>query len=227
MKQFVKDLSIPAIMFMIAMVAGACLIPPEAHADVCASYTNTNNDSINGTLFIGAPFTPSVDCGVTDMKMYDWMDSGGTVNDTYFIYSDSGGSPGTVLVTGSTNLISSATPVINDSTADGSVVLTAGTQYWLVADKTTSSSEQRGYFNTGVASVSKYSSNGSSWTAYDRNIIFEVDGTVSGGGGGGATTTPDLTATSTIEQSQTNLFYAVDIYFMSMVFVVWFFKRRS
>jgi len=57
-------------------------------------------------------------------------------------------------------------------------------------------------------------------------IFTVVEGSGGGGGGGGdgATTTE---ATSTVEQTQTNTFNGFIIFFVTMFFIVWSFKKRT
>jgi len=62
--------------------------------------------------------------------------------------------------------------------------------------------------------------NSSAMTSVAEETTF-----VQGGGGGGASST-DILATSTIEQTQQNLFNAMALFLTSMFFVTWFFKRR-
>jgi len=226
MKQFLKDLSIPAVIFIAALVACACLIPPEVHADVCGQVAHTRND------FAGAAghsnqglFTATETCTVTEWSILLAKNGTPLADQATNIINYAGNVRGSTVAVGTAMNASSGTYQIATSTyVSGSGCLTSGVQY---AVDIIAQGAAPNYWSFGLYT------GGSNWYQDDvsqgEGLILNVQGTpgCSGGGGGGATTTPDLTATSTIEQSQTNLFYAVDIYFASMFFVVWFFKRRS
>lgn len=119
----------------IAVTIAGGLHPLPAHAAfTCASYLSTINDNPtwgatgNGQGSKGGvKFSPSADCSVTSFTIY--LTTTASVNATGYIYSNSGGVPGSVLDTCGTQSLASS-PIT--WTCSDTTNLTSGGTYYIV-----------------------------------------------------------------------------------------------
>lgn len=162
---------------------------------------------------------------------FDGSDGSPADNVQILLASDSSGSPGSTLATGSYT-----TPADSAwATTTLSYSLTSGTTYWLVWSRSGSldGSNFRRMYGTTLSSYSGNAAvyNGSSWsntpiigvcTALDFTATLAM---TTGVGGEGTAT--DTSATSTIDQVQNNLFYGFCIFFMTFLTIIYLFKKRS
>ena len=61
----------------------------------------------------------------------------------------------------------------------------------------------------------------------DDTVSFIVQDSACTGGGGGSSTTPEIMATSSINQVQSNIWQAWWAFFASMIFMIWLIKSRA
>jgi len=201
------------------------------HADVCATQ-GSSNDSMrfgynNTSEYYGAAkFVPSMDCTVDSLEASIEAITVPIGTLTLSIYNNSASAPGTeleqcgaIVPTGSFSLLT--------STCSGTTAVTNGVTYWIVA-KSTATPDATNYYrweaqdsNLGLG----LKRGPTSWTDWDNagaGGVYTVNGT-SGGGGGGST---NGEATSSVEQTETNLWYAYWTFFATLWFVVWMFRKR-
>jgi len=210
-------------------------LPAEAFADSSCAFTNKNevNDDSTGRTTtwqkMASPFTVSSTCYPTDIATH--IKTTGTPVDSVFyaIYDDNGGEPGTKLgqtanVAGITGSFAWAT-----STMASSITLNTSTTYWLVVERTGSLSDANHwnwYLSSNSPTYGNYLHLNGTWQSGGvHEAWFQIYGGAATGGGetdssewGGAT--------STIEQSQTNLFYGFFVFFVSFFGVVWLFRKN-
>jgi len=140
------------------------------------------------------------------------------------IYTDTGGEPDTSLGT------SDAIAVPDGCTTYPAVFSTpvdvdASTAYWLVFDNESGSVDGGGnYLNCGDGTGNSLRWNGDSWDMFsDADIAYDISVVSEGGGGGGGG--GGESSTSTVDQIHRNLFSGFVLFFISMFFVVFVFKR--
>jgi len=208
------------------------VFPSFSYAEVCA----INSASRNGTIQWGKsttyqklaqPFTVTSACTLTAVGVLVQKDGSPVDAGVVSIYTDSTGSPGTLVETG-TNITPAASYAVATSTFGGTHVLAVSTTYWVVNTRTGSLSDTNNY-DQGVSNTSppfgdikKY--DGATWSteAAGYNFDFEVDGTFSGGGGG----VDYSMATSSIDTAQQNLAWAFLVFFISMFGVVYLLSNK-
>lgn len=150
---------------------------------------------------LGQPFTVSNTSAVTSVDAY-YLAKNGSPTDNVLcdIYSDSGGSPGSILETSSTSIDSSTLPARGTVgpqtfTFAGTTTLTAGTTYWLVFRRSGSVSANFAWYgigNTAIPFSVYHYYNGTNWSSTGSagyNMDFALYGTA---GGGAIATLPTL-----------------------------------
>lgn len=159
------DLKSPsASSFLFDVVAGSGFGPQQSLAAAFAPTTNSTMNEAQVSVYIFFAL------GQGDFNLY--------------LYSNSGGAPGSSLETLGTDLIApkSKLSLVADSSF-APIALTGGTQYWLVMTPVDSNSsvEWVAHGVPAVQSDSSFTSNGSSpWTsAGNQGLQFEIDGTTS------------------------------------------------
>jgi len=201
------------------------VVPSITRADVCGTATYTQSDYGGGGT--GAPsnatkFIATEDCDVTQILVNTSKSGAGTA--TSYIYSDSAGLPGTVVVTGSSYTPSATYPsfAMDASTFVSGAYLVNGNAYWVASAQSTGNILLG--FNLLSSDGSYYS--GGAWHASGEPFSIEVDGTAHGGGGGGgasATTSSAATTTSAVLAGDITLGISILIFFAAMLFLgfVW------
>jgi len=215
-------------------------LPAEAFADSSCAFTPRNETTGDNVGYTGngemtaQPFTVASTCYPTDISFH--MKTVGTPVDdlTYSIYDDNSGEPGTQLavtpaVAGITGTYAWAT-----STLTTSITLSPATTYWLVFSRSGSLSTVNYWMVFISDNIPTYSAgaNKGYMKFYDaiwngggnHNTWFQLYG--GSAPGGGFESTDWGGATSTIEQSQTNLFYGFFVFFVSFFGVVWLFRKN-
>jgi len=112
-------------------------------ADTCASFTETANDDfgfgrIDGTIEqVAQPFTVASDCeAVTEISVVMYTTGSPSDDVTIGIWSDTTGSPGSLIEQCANLNVVGGTPTEYFSTCGGTTNLTAGTTYLIFADRT-------------------------------------------------------------------------------------------
>lgn len=169
-------------------------------------------------------FTVASDCTVTAIGMVWFRTAGHSDDPRVRLYDGSGGFPNNLLETGSTG---SGVPVAAStawatSTFAGTTLLTAGTTYWAsCAPATSSGTDEEDCMISSTNATSK-TWNNINWSTFTPNfannsVAMVIEGSQSGGGT--ATTTP--VATSTIDQTQRNMWNAYFAFFSMFCLVLW------
>lgn len=196
-------------------------------------------DNVGPPVKVAQPFTASVTANATSLDFWAEVGSGSPTDDVVIsLYSDSGGSPNTLLETSSQATVRGGTPQLYTVTFTGSTQLTSGTTYWLVASRTGSLSSSDYYYMDDSSSAPPYGGvkkwEASSWSAYvTNNWKF----TLTGSAGGSSHKNPfdeifgvaSSTASSTIsivDNPTQDVMNGFILFFMSFGGVVWFFKKR-
>jgi|SRR5450755_3162695 len=141
-------------------------------------------NSVSGAEFIGLPFTPKSDSHVSQARVAVEYDHRGTNQVNLSIYSDSSGSPGTLLAgpVTVTNLPKAGTCCVLTVADFTPLAVTGGTQYWVVVDTplTGTGSDFYGSWDFVVQALPQAFSNGSNWYLQDVNeqVAGEVLGTI-------------------------------------------------
>jgi len=130
-------------------------------------------------LYVAGSFTPASSYTLTKVALYLLKTSAPTSLITVHIYSDSSGSPSSLLATSTTTIDSST---LSTSTYgwfevlfDG-IALTSGTKYHIVAYVSSYSSTnyiRMGYYGTVTGQTVKYSANATSWITEDSTAQLD------------------------------------------------------
>jgi len=164
-------------------------------------------------------------------------DSSGTAGNAYVtIQTDLLGQPSGVVL-GTSNTIDASTFASDDGSCTASTAtdytitglsLSASTDYWIVMQLSATHAPPNIPYDCVENTTPRLSYNETgTWNTYpsDRELVGSIDlSTGGGGGGGGATTT--IVATSTVEQTQQNVWQAYWVFFSMLVFVVWLGRTR-
>jgi hypothetical protein len=171
-------------MFVLAVGIASVMTPAYASAAVCAQNNGSIVSSDDTTYPYGSnpqgailavPFTPSSACTLTGAQMM--LNSYGSPADLHVvIYDDSGGSPGSAIISGAD--IPSGTvggsPSLYSSAMSGS--LSSGTTYWLVIYTSASDANNLYQWSNSGSGTGKWNVS-ASWVT-TSNYIFEIDGSV-------------------------------------------------
>lgn len=227
---------------LVAVLAPALSYADET-IDFSASHTSGQSfgrDSGNVEQ-VAQAFTPSADAiTATFTGGLGRTAAGALFNIDVSIQADSAGVPsGTPL--GTVAYDESVLPISDSDCSGGSggnwqtvtfdtisgLTLSASTQYWLVLDTDFHQAYAAGVpfmcHGTYAGSVYKYFAS-AAWSD-GANGMYGSLALTSSGGGGSATTTQ--TATSTVDQTQQNVWQAYWVLFSMLVFVVWLGRSRS
>lgn len=222
----------------------AVLAPAMSYADETITFSTTG---VFPRLFgrsgdihsLAQPFTPTGNATEAAVVAYMGKEGAGSVENVEFaIQADSAGLP-----SGSDLGIATIAPVASlptDNTTEclgteqaffsatsTGLTLTSGTQYWLIIRKTGADEDtsKTPYLCGKNGTPHQFYYNGS-WTEDTRAPHMSISLSSGGGGGGGsASTTP--VATSTIDQTQRNVWQAWWVFFAMLVFVVWLGRRDT
>ena len=151
-------------------------------------FDTANGYFVDGSNFfnqvIASPFTVSTTATLTDALLGLGNFAGSNNPIMLFVESDAGGMPGTIL--GSLTQVGVIPPFQTNSltmfTADSSLVLTAGTNYWLVAQEIDPGTEQVWNFAFGdtqnnIAFNNLGSPTGPWTTFFGTDVAFQINGT--------------------------------------------------
>lgn len=180
---------------LVVFLSSLSLFATPAYAIQCGSVGKNGTDldafigyTASGPYYMSAsPFTPSQNCVVQSASMRVAKNPGRAEDLHLYIFTDNAGVPGSNLETGGTvpgTYSTYATYGWATSTFSGTLTLTSGTQYWIVASSTTID-------NTNILLVSGSGGvgtcknwGGSNWTAVNctsangNSLSFDIDGTV-------------------------------------------------
>jgi len=199
-----------------------------------------------GSIKQGSPFTVSSACTVSKIGVKILKIGSPTGNVVFDVYSDSGGSPSTLLGSsaGIAPALVSGSFAMATATVSDSISLSVSTTYWVVA-RVMSGQDDSNYYRVSFAngsvgygagkrvdSSSWISNDGFSWTQ------FEVDGTSGGGGGGGSATSTFSTCTYLNGGTTTpcvqiwdnptgDLGFGMLLFVSSFWGTIWFFRKRG
>jgi len=205
-----------------------------ALADTCFTQTPGGSTDISAGRLdsnqTATEFTPTENCNVTSISasVREWNNP--TDNLVYAIYSDSGGTPGTLIESGTPS-----TPTSSYTTQTASITsvatLDTGTNYWLVLDRTGSYTNSNWYSilsgSSGDTPASWSSVSGTWFTNGGFPLNYEIDGSA------GPAPTPAIPAqtfstTTALTDNPTQDFdFGYLAFFSSMVFIIWLFKGRK
>jgi len=217
--------------FLFAAVGFLVLFPAAVFAD-CTMQTNTahNNAGFNvgdtTTLWNAVPFTPSCSGTVASTTIAAYTSGTGAVGN-FEIWTSSGGVPSARIGTaGPSKTVQTGSCITMLSSTLPSPSVTSGTEYWLV-------------WHTSTGAANNFWCNGGTPTGLYKNADGATDPPASWYGASGAAyavidvvagVTPpdvvDMTATSTIEQSQSNLAQAFWIYFACFFGMIWLLRKH-
>ena len=154
-------------------------------------YNDTNGWRVSGpasvkkTQYIGMPFTPKSNSHVTEVQVAVQYNGSGANQVNLSLYSDTGGAPGTLLVgpVTITNLPGSGTCCTLTSALFTATVVTATTQYWVVADTPASGtgSDFLGIWDFVAVTPLQAGDVGAGWlpiTGYETEAAGRVLGTI-------------------------------------------------
>ena len=149
-----------------------------------AAWLVTGPNTGNGIQFMGMPFTPKANSHVSQVQVaVEYVKGANQVN--LSIYGDSGGAPGTLLAGPVTvmNLPAAGTCCTLAVANFAPVAVTAGTQYWVVADTplTGTGSDFVGGWGWIAKTVLQGENDGSVWygfPAYTQEVAGKVLGTI-------------------------------------------------
>jgi len=216
------------------MLLLVCLFvaPPLSHADETINWGSTENDNLiyarSGDVLYGAQyFTPSGNAGSAAVTLKQAR--GSTFPDgvamTLTIEGDNAGAPDGVAL-GSTSVLSTGLNVTSGNCNGQTVLyptisglsLVSGTKYWVVVGRTMTA---HSYPNAPLVCASTdtphYSYFDSSWNV---SSTWEFQGSISLYS---STSTPagGSVATSSVDQTQQNVWNGYWVFFAMLVFVVW------
>jgi len=178
------------------------------------------------------PFTTTETNNNAEIVLCVWKTGTPTDDLKISIQEDSGGFPDGVdisylLLDGGVMSASSCSVPVSLGSITG-LSLLSGTDYWLVADRTGADSDTDSYNWFQYYTDTNYESahnEGSGWSVYGVGDTYNPYGSI-------ILTTetppqPQASSTSSIDQTQTNLFYGFLVFFLTFWFVVWSFKKRN
>jgi len=206
--------------------------PLSTFASTCVSIPSGSVDGASEAMgypsFDSAaqPFSVSSSCSVGIVSATVKSVGSPSTPLEYDIYSGAS-TPTTLLGTSSPSAVPSAYGLV-DANFAGSVSLSSGVQYWLVL--TTSGSDASNYYAVQLQNPAivfgnnKYRYSGS-WLNEVGYSFQEFYINAAAGMGSGASSTI-ASATSTIEQTQSNLFNAFFIFFASFYGMVWLMRKH-
>jgi len=161
--------------------------PPAGHAVIWTnlgpSFSNLYNDTTGyyvlgpsnsvgfGEQWIGLPFTPSKSVSATLLVAAIGIESGTSLVDLG-LYSDSGGTVGTLIASGhSTKIPAFGTCCTLVEVSIPSTALTAGTQYWIAATSDdTNAPDFTGVFESSNQSTIAYNPALQGWFTFSGNV---------------------------------------------------------
>jgi hypothetical protein len=155
-------------------------------------YNDVNGWTLSGptsalgfTQFIGLPFTPKANSHVSEVEVAVQYQGSGANQVNLSIYGDSGGAPGTLLAGPVTvsNLSTFGTCCTLTIASFTPVAVTAGTQYWVVADTpaTGTGSDFAGVWDFVFVNIPQAFNPGSGWIGFQGSTseaAGEVLGTI-------------------------------------------------
>jgi len=207
---------ITGLLVLATFLGGASLAKAQTVCVLGETSNNADNPITNVTVGPGAqPFTPTADCVVTGGTIQAHVTGSPTDDLEVYLYDDNSGDPGSSLEQCSDIDVQGATANY-DFTCAGTTTLTSGTQYWLYFSRTGAPSSSNYYRIDGL-------SGSSLWPEFERFISasWSANGNVAQFSITGATPSE----TTTVDNEVANLFYGFIMFYLSMFFVVWFFKR--
>jgi len=231
----------------IAAVCGivAAFMPALSYADEVITFATTVANALNfnrsGDILYGAQaFTPSANAGsLTAILEMARGDIGFTANVILTVEGDNAGEPdgntlGTASISGGTLTID-----VNGDCSGGAhstktfptitgLSLVSGTQYWLVVGRsmTPQSTPVMPEICDGTYTPKEHYYDSTWNTAGTRGFVGEVDLLTAGGGGGGGTATSTAVATSSVDQTQNNVWQGWWTFFAVLCLVVWLGRTR-
>jgi len=207
------------------------------HADTVCTHVDYNGsyDAVafgaDSPRFAAVSFSVPTDCTLTAASIGIFQV--GTPDGIPFlsVFDNDSGNPGTLLEQGDdiTPPGAYATDPHATSTFSGTLVLAADTTYWLVASTTLPNSNG----DTYVADLTDSDMRGYKTKPFDSDVwdlgcsdtctlSFEINGS--------DTPTPDSyggdQATSSVDQVENNLYHGFIVFFMTFVFIIWFFRKN-
>jgi len=207
------------------------IMAEEAKASTCVIFNETATDNVgfgrvdNTIEQMAQPFSVTSDCtGVTEISVTMQANGSPTDDVTIGLWSDSAGSPGS-LIEQCSNIDVTGSSAEYISTCAGTTDLQTGNTYWVYADRTGANNNSNYYrwdnSNTNVIfDDPKYFSTVWNLAASGYNQLFSVIGVdvpVDG-----STTTQVLV----ISNPAQDLWNGLILLLLVMFFTVWFFKRH-
>jgi len=244
MKKALNKILLLSAIFACAMATSFAVVT-FVHADTCAAdnlAVSTADVALNTTLesatyegLAAIPFTITDPCDVLTVSIPLKIDAGSpTDNIEVAIWSDSGGSPDTIIQSGTPIDSATLSGTLTVTTTDLVTSLAAGS-YWLSANRSLTGvdNDNSNYVVLGSDAgtgdpYGKMKPNGGAWTdtplATGNTTFFfgfSVDGTIPSSG----TTTPSA-ATSSVDQAHDNLIAGYYVFLFCMAFMVWLVRKH-
>jgi len=172
---------------------------------------------------VAQPFTPSIHGEIAALSFNISKNNTPVDNARWGIQADSAGSPSGVYL-GSVDIAPAAIAAyptyttFTDQALSATVEVFSGTQYWVVFSRTGAMHASDNYDDCGDAAGSgkKHYTTGA-WSAVAETLRFSL--TIA------ETPLPETSSTSTPDQVQQNVFQGWLVFFLTFVFIVWFFRR--
>jgi len=217
------------ISFGVLILIFVWFAPTKTHAEVItfgsgSTPDNQNYGTITDSQRFAEPFTPGGDANTITPIFYVHKTGSPTDYARVSIYSDSGGVPGSLLassdILGSSMGTSCSAQVFDDI----SLSVYSGTQYWVVFERTSTLDNTNAYTACLDDTTTIKQFNGS-WANYAFGwVVGSLTLSTSGGGGGGGGSTTE--GTSTVDQTEQNLWNAYWSIMITAAFVIWLFRKH-
>lgn len=196
------------LFFTLLALSWIAAVPVQAASLIVTSFGSDYSNNASATSFlsltgptwadssagnyegVATPFVPGANYDVTSVNLLlGWAGSGNDPTVDVGIYSDSSGSPGTLLdvlapVTITAVEGTPAAPALYSASITGTVPIVEGEQYWIVVLSSASETFDGWYYNSDGSDQPYATYDGATWTASDdeSQLYFDVMGNQTGGG---------------------------------------------